>query len=145
MQINLNGKEVATLPLSGEAQFVTYTPDTCGDYTAVCVKDGASSKVAEFTVVNCRVSTDKSTYAPGETITATFSDDSGAKAVSFALMASATSDTVLIQNLNQAEQETGKCTLTCDVPGMYHLRVFFRNRYGLYRLDCPNIQIQEEN
>lgn len=144
LQICLGGKVVATVPLSGEEQFVTYTPDACGDYTALCVKDGAVSKAAAFTVVNCRVTMEKSTYAPGETIAVTFSDDSAAKAISFALMVSATSDTVLIRNLNQAEQDTGKCTLTCDMPGVYHLRVFFRNQNGLYRVDYPGIQIGQE-
>ena len=144
LRIACNGKVVATVPLTGAEEFVTYTPDTCGDYTAVCVKDGTASKAAEFTVVNCRVTTEKTAYAPGETIAATFRDDSGAKAISFALMESATSATLLIRNLNQTEQESGKCTLTCDAPGEYHLRVFFRNRYGLYRVDYPGIQIGQE-
>ncbi|MBR2937914.1 MAG: hypothetical protein IKB80_05440 [Oscillospiraceae bacterium] len=146
LQLRLVNKIVASLPLSGEEQFVTYTPGDCGDYTAVCAKDGTTSKAAEFTVVNSRVTTEKSTYAPGETISVTACDDSGAKATSFALVVSSTGDTVLIRNLDQMEQETGKFTLTCDVPGVYHLRVFFRNQNGMYRVDCPNITIaQDEN
>ena len=144
LQISLGSKVVATLPLSGEGQFVTYTPGDCGDYTAVCVKDGATSKAAEFTVVNGQVTIEKSAYAPGENIAVTVSDGSGAKAKSFALMESSTIDTVLSRNLNQAEQETGKFTLACDVPGTYRLWVFFRNQYGLYRVAYPGIQIGQE-
>ena len=29
----------------------------------------------------------------------------------------------------------GKFTLSCDAAGEYHIRVFFRNRYGLYKTD----------
>ena len=143
LQIACNGKLVATLPLSGEAQFMTYTPAECGDHSALCVKNGATSKAAEFTVVCCQAATEKSVYAPNETITVTASDGSGTKPISIALMVTATSDTVLMRNLTPEEQETGKFTLSYDAPGEYHLRIFFRNQNGFYRTDRKSLTITE--
>lgn len=131
LEIACNGQVVAALPC--DAEFVAYTPNACGKYTALCVKDGAASKAVEFTVIKATVTTDKDSYAPGEPIVITATDLNGAAPTIVTLMKADTSATVVLHSFTLEEQVTGQTTIRYDQPGVYTVRAFFRNENGLYR------------
>ena len=148
--IECDGKVLRRLPLNGSAQSITYTPDICGNYQAFCEKaDGTVSKAVEFAVVDCSISIEKSVYKPGEPILATGKDLSGAKPECAFLILDGErnnryNETQHIQWFTQEEQEAGTGAVRYDVPGLYMLKLFFRNQYGVFCSGYVKLEIQEE-
>lgn len=147
--IECDGKPLCRLSLSGQPQSLTYTPDTCGNYRAFCEQDdGTVSKTVEFAIVDCSIAIDKSVYRPGDPILATGTAPGGAKPECAFLIYDGVlnyrvKETQHIQWFTPEEQAAGKGIVSYDVPGPYMLKLFFRNRYGVYCSDYVKLEIKE--
>ena len=53
-------------------------------------------------------------------------------------------ETQHIQWFTQEEQEAGTGAVRYDVPGLYMLKLFFRNQYGVFCSGYVKLEIQEE-
>ena len=134
--------------LSGKPETVLYKPEECGLYS-VCIvgENGEISKSVEFGIVACSVSADKAVYQPGEAIIATGHDNSGGKPecaflVFDGVINNHVRETQHIQWFTPEEMEAGKGAVYFDVPGPYMLKLFFRNKYGVYGTDYVNLEIK---
>ena len=148
LRIEKNGAPFEEKALSGKPEVISYTPTECGCYT-VAVVDGAGavSKSVEFGIVACSVSADKTVYQPGEAIIATGHDNSGGKPecaflVFDGVINNHVRETQHIQWFTPEEMEAGKGAVYFDVPGPYMLKLFFRNKYGVYGTDYVNLEIK---
>jgi len=148
LRIEKNGEPVMAMEMLGEPCTLRYLADSCGYYRVYCVKEGGIiSDAVEFAVVSCSIETDKDAYRVGEAIQVFGHDMSGAKPecaflVYDGVLNHHVRETQHIQWFTPEEQEAGRGIVSYNVPGPYILKVFFRNKYGVYGSDYVKLEIR---
>jgi len=142
----IKGKSIyQTIPLECDQRRIRLAYEDCGEYEAFCVgAHGDRSNPVWFRVVGSEVHTDKDQYRPGEPIEITFSASAPTdNAVCLALM-DKTQGTRIVHAFTAEESSLGKAVCTFDCPGIYKMKVTFRNQYGAYISDFITVRINPD-
>lgn len=143
LNIRKDGELLETVQLAAVPEKVTRNYTVCGSYEACCEDaEGKTGAGVSFKVVYGSLATEKTAYKAGEDILVSFAVENEAGTPLCLTLNNETQNMVHIHEFTAEEKMKQQALTSWSEPGIYGIKLYVRNEYGVYPSDYLKILIE---